>query len=113
MSKLDQPLLIEQASPCAVLTLNRPDRRNALSLGLMRDLVAGLRQVSADPGVQVVILRANGPVFSAGHYLSELVGGDNQLFGQIFDTCVELMETIQAIPQPVIAEVARVSGLSW
>jgi enoyl-CoA hydratase/carnithine racemase len=106
VSKLEQPLLVEQAGPCAVLTLNRPERRNALSLALMRELLAGLRQVSADPRVQVVILRANGPVFSAGHDLSELVGGDDQRYGEIFDTCVGLMETIQRIPQPVIAEVA-------
>jgi enoyl-CoA hydratase/carnithine racemase len=106
MTQLEPALLIEQAAPCAILTLNRPERRNALSLALMRELVAGLRAVSADPAIQAVILRANGPVFSAGHDLSELVGGEPRLFGEIFDTCVELMETVQQIPQPVIAEVA-------
>jgi enoyl-CoA hydratase/carnithine racemase len=56
-----------------------------------------------------VILRANGPVFSAGHDLSELVGGDEPHYQEIFDACVVLMETVQRIPQPVIAEVAGIA----
>ena len=50
----------------AVLTLNRPERRNALSLGLMRELTAALRTLGADRWVRVVILRSTGPAFSAG-----------------------------------------------
>ena len=107
---LDQKtLLVAVDPPCAVITLNRPERRNALSLELMRDLTAALEQVSDDPRVQVVILRANGSVFSAGHDLSELVGGDEGRYKEIFDTCVVLMETVQRIPQPVIAEVAGIA----
>ena len=98
-------LLVEIDPPCAVLTLNRPERRNALSLALMRELTSALEQASADKRVRVVILRGNGPVFSAGHDISELVDSSEATTQEIFDACVRLMETVQAIPQPVIAEV--------
>src|SRR5438874_7936392 len=100
----EETLLVEVAPPRAIVTLNRPERRNALSLQVMRDLAATLERVSGDARVRAVILRANGPVFSAGHDLSELVGGDLAAYREIFDACVELMETVQRIPQPVIAE---------
>jgi enoyl-CoA hydratase/carnithine racemase len=62
--------------------------------------------LAADGQARIVILRSTGPVFSAGHDLGELVGRDEVAYGAIFDACVELMETVQRIPQPVIAEVA-------
>ena len=65
----EETLLIEIAPPSAVITLNRPERRNALSLQVMRDLAATLERVSGDARVRAVILRANGPVFSAGRFL--------------------------------------------
>ena len=102
----EKSLLVELDAPVAVVTLNRPERRNALSLDLMRELMAALRTLAADGQARVVILRSTGPVFSAGHDLGELVGRDEAAYGAIFDACVELMETIQRIPQPVIAEVA-------
>jgi enoyl-CoA hydratase/carnithine racemase len=105
----EKTLLLEVAPPSAIITLNRPERRNALSLPLMRELTAALERVSQDPEVRAVILRANGPVFSAGHDLSELVGGDAATYQEIFDACVVLMETVQRIPQPVIAEVAGIA----
>jgi enoyl-CoA hydratase/carnithine racemase len=105
----EKTLLVEIAPPSAIITLNRPERRNALSLDLMRELTATLEQVSRDPDVRAVILRAEGRVFSAGHDLSELVGGDEATYKAIFDACVALMETVQRIPQPVIAEVAGIA----
>jgi enoyl-CoA hydratase/carnithine racemase len=105
----DQTLLIEIEPPCAILTLNRPERRNSLSVPVMRELTARLEQVSRDSAVQVVIIRAHGPAFSAGHDLSELVGRDEAAYGEVFDACVALMEAVQRIPQPVIAEVAGIA----
>ena len=105
----EKTLLVEVAPPSAIITLNRPERRNALSLDLMRELAATLEQVSRDPDVRAVILRAEGKVFSAGHDLSELVGGDEATYKEIFDACVALMEMVQRIPQPVIAEVAGIA----
>ena len=105
----EKTLLVEVDPPCATITLNRPDRRNALSLDLMRELTTTLEQVSGDSRVRAVVLRAEGSVFSSGHDLSELVGQDEAAYKEIFDACVVLMETVQRIPQPVIAEVAGIA----
>ena len=90
----------------AILTLNRPERRNALSLELMQELHQILKQVAADTTVRAVIVAANGPVFSSGHDLKEMTGRTVDDNRQLFDVCSELMTTLQSIPQPVIAEVA-------
>lgn len=105
ISHPDAAVLVEHEGAIAFLTLNRPEKRNALSLALMRELEASFRDISENDAIQVVVLRANGPVFSAGHDLSELVGQDEQAYRVIFDTCVSMMETIQAIRQPLIAAV--------
>ncbi|MBI3785506.1 MAG: enoyl-CoA hydratase [Deltaproteobacteria bacterium] len=93
----------------AKITLNRPERRNALSLAMMNDLMAALRAVSAQSATRVVILAANGPAFSAGHDLREMTGGDIAGYRHLFDVCTQLMTLIQGIPQPVIA---RVHGIA-
>jgi enoyl-CoA hydratase/carnithine racemase len=92
-----------------ILTMCRPEKRNALSLELMRELIRALRETGADSEMRVVILRGEGPAFSAGHDLQELQCRDVAAYREVFDTCVELMESIQRIPQPVIAEVATIA----
>src|SRR5437773_9450483 len=93
----------------AVVTLNRPERRNALSLELMQELIRALDVIGKDRDLRVVILAAAGKVFSSGHDLSEMVGRDVNEYREIFDVCTELMEKIQSIPQPVIAQVQGVA----
>jgi enoyl-CoA hydratase/carnithine racemase len=93
----------------ATVTLNRPEKRNALSLALMRELTATLREIGARRDVAVVILTGNGPAFSAGHDLSEMTGREVDDYREIFDVCTELMETVQGIPQPVIAMVRGIA----
>jgi enoyl-CoA hydratase/carnithine racemase len=102
-------VLVTREGPAAVITLNRPERRNALSLALMRDLLAALDGIAADRGIRAVILAASGKVFCAGHDLSEMAGRDVTEYRRIFDVCSQLMLRIQAIPQPVIAEVQGVA----
>jgi enoyl-CoA hydratase/carnithine racemase len=102
-------LLRHDTDQITTLTLNRPGARNALSMGLMEALDAELAAIAADTGVKVVILAANGPAFSAGHDLRDLVDGDITVYRHVFDVCVQLMELIQAIPQPVIARVHRIA----
>jgi len=97
------------AAPIRTITLNRPDRRNALSLELMEELMAALDEVSSDAVSRVVILAAAGEVFCSGHDLSEMVDRGPEDYRHIFDVCTNLMEKIQSIPQPVIA---RVHGLA-
>jgi len=101
--------LVTQEGPVAVITLNRPERRNALSLGLMRELIAALDRIGGDREVRAIVLAAAGKVFCAGHDLSEMAGRDINEYRKIFDVCSELMLKIQAIPQPVIAEVQGVA----
>jgi enoyl-CoA hydratase/carnithine racemase len=91
--------------PVATVTMNRPERRNALSLAHMEELIHCLKAIGQNSTVAAVILRGNGPVFCAGHDLSEMVGQEPGFYRRIFAVCSELMETIQAIPQPVIAQV--------
>jgi enoyl-CoA hydratase/carnithine racemase len=102
-------VLFRQDGPAARITLNRPEKRNALSLGLMEELTATLRRASETPDVRAVVLDADGPAFSAGHDLSELIGPDLPFLTRLFDVCCELMDTIHAIPQPVIAQVEGVA----
>lgn len=111
MSRLaaDAPVLVRTDGPVARLTLNRPEKRNALSLALMEELIARLRQLGEHPEVRVIVVDAVGPVFSAGHDLSEMIGRDVAFYQRLFDVCTELMETIHRLPQPVIA---RVDGMA-
>ena len=89
----------------AVVTLERPERRNALSLDLMLQLIASLEAIAPRNEVRAVILAAEGKVFSSGHDLSQMTGRGLDDYRQIFDVCAQLMTTLQSIPQPVIAEV--------
>jgi enoyl-CoA hydratase/carnithine racemase len=93
----------------AIVTLNRPERRNALSLELMRELLACMDGIGRDREVRAVILAAAGTVFCAGHDLGEMTGRDLNEYREIFDICSDLMQKIQAIPQPVIAEVQGIA----
>ena len=100
---------VEREDVVAIVTMRRPDRRNALSLSMMRELDATLTQIGEDAQVHAVILAAEGPAFSAGHDLRELRDGSEDAYREIFDACVALMATIQRIPQPVIAEVDAIA----
>lgn len=100
-----QHILVGRAGAVATVTMNRAEKRNALSEAHMRELIAALRELGDDRQVRAVILAGNGPAFSAGHDLSEMVGRELADYRRLFEVCVELMTTIQAIPQPVIAQV--------
>ena len=104
-----QNILLEGEGPIAYVTMNRPEKRNALSLQHMEELIDCFRKVGASRDHTVVILKGNGPAFCAGHDLRELTGRDINAYRQIFDVCTQLMTTIQEIPQPVIA---RVHGIA-
>jgi enoyl-CoA hydratase/carnithine racemase len=99
------PLLVEDSAGVRTLVLNRPERRNALSLALLRDLIASLAETAADTSVHAVIVRGEGPGFCAGHDLAEMTGCSLPAARELFDTCSELMMAIHRLPQPVIAQV--------
>ncbi len=102
-------LCLQHEGPTAVVTLNRPQRRNALSLDLMLELIDCLDAIGRDRSLRAVILAAAGKVYSSGHDLSEMVGRDINEYRRLFDVCSELMMKIQSIPQPVIAEVQGIA----
>ena len=100
----------EQDGNVAHVTMNRPKKRNALSLAHMQELISCFKAIGEDRNISVVVLGGNGPGFCAGHDLSEMHGRDHDFYRHTFDVCTELMETIQAIPQPVIAKVHGVAA---
>jgi enoyl-CoA hydratase/carnithine racemase len=102
-------LLVEIEAPVAIVTLNRPERRNALSIALMQELINCFHALSQSAEVRAVILAGAGPAFSAGHDLSEMIDRQVGDYRRIFDLCTELMTLIQSIPQPVIAEVGGIA----
>ncbi len=100
-------LLLEKDGPVGWLVLNRPEKRNALSLGFMREIIAKLDEIAADRDVRVLVIRGNGPMFCAGHDLNEMVGDPPDLpaIREIFSTCNQMMLRLHQLPQPVIAMV--------
>jgi enoyl-CoA hydratase/carnithine racemase len=94
-------LFLKDEGAVAEIVLNRPDQRNALSFALIQELTTALRQSQAN----VIVLAGSGPCFSAGHDAKEMVGRPVSFYRDLFDTCTDLMQTIQDIRQPVIAKV--------
>lgn len=88
-----------------VLTLDDPARRNPLSVATMRAVTAAVRELSATAGVGAIVVRAEGPVFSAGHHLAEMTGATLESQREVFAVCTEMMVALQEIPQPVVAAV--------
>jgi enoyl-CoA hydratase/carnithine racemase len=102
-------LVVQREPPAARVVLNRPERRNALSLALMQELVQVLDELRADESVRAIVIEGAGAAFSAGHDLSEMVGRDIAFYQELFDVCTVLMETVHRVPQPVIAKVDGVA----
>ena len=98
-------VVVRREPPAARITLNRPDKRNALSLELMRQVTEVLRELGRDSGVRAIVIEGAGPAFSGGHDLGEMVGRDLAFYQEIFDVCTEMMEAVHKVPQPVIASV--------
>lgn len=101
-------VLVERDGDITTITMNTPERRNALSLEHMEDLTRAFEDVGASDALGV-ILSAAGPVFSAGHDFADMAGADLEAMRALLQTCTHLMDTIQSIPQPVVA---RVQGLA-
>jgi len=108
---MTEQVLLEKEGHVGWLSLNRPDQRNALSVGLMHNMLAKLDTVEKDPDIRVVVIRGNGPAFCAGHDLREMMEGGNDIhhFREIFSTCSRMMQRLHQIPQPVIAQVHTVA----
>jgi len=91
----------------ATVTLARPEKRNALSLDMIQNVIKALEAVPLEAGV--VVLAAEGKAFSAGHDMAEMIDRRDEYYQELFGTCGRMMETIHSIPQPVIAKVQGVA----
>ena len=111
------PLLLRADTDHGVTTLalNRPEARNALSFAMLGALADAFAQIAADSRVRVVILAAEGQVFSAGHDLREITArrgdpdGGRGFFDAAMTRCAAVMQAIVALPQPVVAQVQGVA----
>jgi len=101
-------ITVDYQDAFALITMNNPQRRNALSIRHMQELAEAFRQVG-ESNISGVILAGNGPVFCAGHDFADAVGQDLAFMRRMLKICTGLMDTIQEIPQPVLA---RVHGLA-
>jgi enoyl-CoA hydratase/carnithine racemase len=101
-------ILVDRSGDFATITMNRPQRRNALSRAHMHELITAFREIGDSDAVGVV-LAGNGPVFCSGHDLAEVAETDLPAIRSLLGTCTELMTLMQQVPQPVVA---RVHGLA-
>jgi enoyl-CoA hydratase/carnithine racemase len=101
-------ILVQRSGDFATITMNRPQRRNALSLAHMRELIAAFSEVGASDALGIV-LAGNGPVFCAGHDFADVADAELAAVRSLLMTCTELMTLMQQVPQPVVA---RVHGLA-
>jgi len=97
-------LLVDRDGDITTITLNRPEKRNALALDVMLELTSALRS-AGDSDALGVVLAANGPVFSAGHNFGDMAGASVDDARHLFAVCTEMMDAVQSIPQPVVARV--------
>ena len=95
--------------PVGYLTLNNPSKINALSKLMISEIIHALGAVAVDETVKVLVVRAAGKHFCAGHYLAEMVNGNISQYKYIFDRCNRMMQLIHDIPQPVIAQVQGIA----
>lgn len=104
-------VLFEKEGPIGWLILNRPEKRNALSLDVMLEVSSKLDKIAADTETRVLIIRGNGSVFSAGHDIKEMVSSNEDIHAlrAIFNTCNQMMLRLHQLPQPVIAQVHGVA----
>src|SRR4051812_29977361 len=104
----DHLVLVERSGDVTTITLNHPERRNAMSMSMLQTLTSAFEDVGASDALGVV-LAGNGPVFSAGHDFADVAGADLESVRGMLATCTDLMALIQQVPQPVVA---RVHGLA-
>ena len=109
----NEPVLLPELSDRGILTLtlNRPRAFNALSEDLLDALKSALETAAKDSTVRVVVIRAAGRAFCAGHDLKEMrANPDRAYYTHLFDRCSAMMKTITAMPQPVIAQVQGIAA---
>jgi enoyl-CoA hydratase/carnithine racemase len=93
----------------AFVRLSRAPRRNALGLEFMQSLENAIIELASDASVEVLVIEADGPAFSAGHDIAEMLDRDERYYVELFSRCSMLMQALRRAPQPVIAKVDGVA----
>ncbi|CAB1057452.1 Enoyl-CoA hydratase (EC [Olavius sp. associated proteobacterium Delta 1] len=104
-----EEILYSSKGPVGYLTLNNPPKINALSKIMIGEIIHALDEVALDESIKVLVIRAAGKHFCAGHNLTELVDGGVKEYKFVFDQCTRMMQMIHEIPQPVIAQVQGIA----
>jgi enoyl-CoA hydratase/carnithine racemase len=97
-------ILTKQDGDQVTITLNRPERRNALSFDHIAELTAAFEEVAASDA-RGIVLAAAGPVFCSGHDFADMVGADTDAMQALLSSCSKLMNLIHEVPQVVLARV--------
>ena len=111
LGSLNEHLREEHKGDVAVLTLNRPDARNCLSLEIILAITVAVERLAETPAIKVIILTAAGPVFCAGHDLKQMTAARTDIdrgrayFTTTLTACSTMMQAIIKCPKPVIAAV--------
>ena len=104
-----EKIRFETDGELAFLTLNNPEKVNALSKKMIHEMIEALTRLASDESIKVLIINAEGKNFCAGHYLAEMIDGGGKEYKSIFEQCSRMMELIHQIPQPVIAQVQGIA----
>ncbi len=100
-----QTILIERKERVGIITLNRPEKRNALNAQLVAEMLGALHELDDDPEVGAIILKGSGDSFCSGHDFSELEGKKVPELRRVFRKSLHLVETMAALSKPVIGAV--------
>ncbi len=98
-------IMFDAKSAVGTITLNQPEKRNALSLDMLKELSSLLDEIKEKDDVKALIIRGAGKVFCSGHDISEMLGQGMAEYTKIFEVCSGFMMKLQSLPQPVIAQV--------
>jgi enoyl-CoA hydratase/carnithine racemase len=106
---MSEILLLKRDGGVIRLTLNRPEKRNALSHELLTQLEQALAEIATDSTTRAVVIGSQGPVFCSGHDLAEMAGQTEETYRDLFNLCTRVMLGLRKLPQPVIARVQGVA----
>jgi enoyl-CoA hydratase/carnithine racemase len=103
-----QHIVVERDGDTARITMNRPERRNALSEEHLRELLDAFEATACSDATGIV-LGATGPAFSAGHDFADVASRDLAGVRELLRLCTRVMQTIHEVPQVVIARVQAIA----
>jgi enoyl-CoA hydratase/carnithine racemase len=105
----DDAIEVRADDGIAFVRLSRAPRRNAMGLEFMQSLEGVVEQLATDTSARVLVIEAEGPAFSAGHDITEMLDREERYYVELFSRCSLLMRALRRAPQPVIAKVDGVA----